>query len=209
MALAAIRSVSIRHAVCDSVRSALREGQFKPGENLSEVALAEKFQVSRGPIREALLVLVEEGLLDHSPNRGFSVVDLTKEDLAHINELRLLLETRALEKAKSRITPKDLSHLIRMKSDLVKLFRDSEQPARDLLETAFHGYVWELSGNPWLTDALRRAVVPFFTFRRRLQDQKQSLEPSVADERHQLYIDYLAGKTDRNAEQCVRFHLGM
>ncbi|MBL9209597.1 MAG: GntR family transcriptional regulator, partial [Opitutaceae bacterium] len=61
MALAAIRSVSIRHAVADAIRAALREGHFKLGENLSEVALATKFEVSRGPIREALLVLVEEG----------------------------------------------------------------------------------------------------------------------------------------------------
>ena len=63
MPLHAIRSVSIRHSVADAVRAALREGHLKPGENISEVALATKFQVSRGPIREALLVLVEEGLL--------------------------------------------------------------------------------------------------------------------------------------------------
>jgi DNA-binding GntR family transcriptional regulator len=207
MALAAIRSVSIRHAVSDSVRSALREGHFKPGENLSEVGLAEKFQVSRGPIREALLVLVEEGLLEHSPNRGFSVVELTEEDLKHITDLRLLLEAHALERARERATEEDLARLTQMKADLVKLFRDSEQPARDSMETAFHGYMWKLSGNPWLVDALRRSVVPIFTFGRRLHNQAP--EPSLADARHQLYIDYLARKTDRTAEQCVRFHLGM
>ena len=209
MALAAIRSVSIRHAVSDSVRTALREGHFTPGENLSETALADKFQVSRGPIREALLVLVEEGLLVHSPNRGFSVISLTEEDRAHITELRLLLEARALERARERVTSEDLARLGKMKSELVKLFRDSEQPARDSLETAFHGYVWELTGNPWLVNALRRAVVPIFTFGRRIGKGGASPEPSVADARHQLYIDYLARKTDRTAEQCVRYHLGL
>src|SRR5262245_4004204 len=120
MALAAIRSVSIRHAVSDSVRSALREGHSKPGENLSQVGLAETFQVSRGPIREALLVLVEEGLLRHSPNRGFSVVELTEEDVKHITDLRVLLETRALELARERATQEDLTRLTQMKGDLVK-----------------------------------------------------------------------------------------
>jgi DNA-binding GntR family transcriptional regulator len=209
MALAAIRSVSIRHAVSESVRTALREGAFKPGENLSEVALAARFQVSRGPSREALLVLVEEGLLTHSPNRGFSVVNLTEEDCVHIVELRLPLEAKALERARERVTAEDLEKLAQMKAELVKLFRDSEQPARDSLETAFHGYVWELSGNPWLVNALRRAVVPLFTFGRRVGGPRVGPQPSLADARHQMYIDYLARKTPRTAEECVRFHLGL
>ncbi len=209
MALAAIRSVSIRHVVADAIRSALREGQFKPGENLSEVALAAKFEVSRGPIREALLVLVEEGLLTHSPNRGFGVIDLSAEDNAHIMELRLLLETRALERGRERVTPPDLKRLGEMKAELVGLFRDSERPARDAMEIAFHGYVWELSGNPWLVNALKRTMVPVFIFGRYLGISQVSMDPSLADSQHQLYIDYLAGKTDRTAEECVRFHLNL
>jgi DNA-binding GntR family transcriptional regulator len=209
MALEAIRSVSIRHAVADAIRAALREGHFKLGENLSEVALAKKFEVSRGPIREALLVLVEEGLLTHSPNRGFAVIDLSPDDCQHIGELRLLLETRALERGRDRVTPADLERLAEMKSELVGLFRDSERPARDALEIAFHGYVWELSGNPWLVDALKRAMVPMFIFGRYLGVSRASMDPALADEQHQLYIDYLARRTPRSAEYCVRFHMGL
>lgn len=209
MALEAIRSVSIRHAVADAIRAALREGHFKLGENLSEVALATRFEVSRGPIREALLVLVEEGLLTHSPNRGFSVIELSPEDCQHIADLRLLLETHALERGRERVTPADLERLADMKSELVSLFRDSERPARDALEIAFHGYVWELSGNPWLVDALKRAMVPLFIFGRYLGVSHASMDPALADEQHQLYIDYLAQRTPRSAAQCVRFHLGL
>lgn len=209
MALHAIRSVSIRHSVAEAVRAALREGHLKPGENISEVALAAQFEVSRGPIREALLVLVEEGLLTHSPNRGFSVIDLSAEDKAHIAELRLLLESRALERARERVTPADLTRLAEMKDELVRLFKDSERPARDAMEIAFHGYIWELSGNPWLVDALRRAMIPLFIFGRYLGLSRSNLDPVLGEEQHQLYIDYLARNTDRTAEQCVRFHLGM
>jgi DNA-binding GntR family transcriptional regulator len=209
MALQAIRSVSIRHSVADAVRDALREGQLKPGENLSEVALATQFEVSRGPIREALLVLVEEGLLTHSPNRGFAVIDLSAEDKVHIAELRLLLESRALERARERVTPANLSRLTAMKDELVQLFGDSERPARDAMEIAFHGLIWELSGNPWLVDALRRALIPVFIFGRYLGLSRSNLEPALGDRQHQLYIDYLAGRTSQTAEQCVRFHLGM
>lgn len=209
MALHAIRSVSIRHSVADAVRSALREGHLKPGENISEVALANQFEVSRGPIREALLVLVEEGLLTHSPNRGFSVIDLSAEDKEHIAELRLLLESRALERGRERVTPADLKRLGDMKDELVSLFKDSERPARDAMEIAFHGYVWELSGNPWLVNALKRTMMPLFLFGRYLGISRASMDVALADQQHQLYIDYLAGKTNRTAEQCVRFHLGL
>jgi DNA-binding GntR family transcriptional regulator len=209
MALTAIRSVSIRHVVAESIRAALREGHFKPGENLSEVELAEKFEVSRGPVREAMLVLVEEGLLTHSPNRGFSVIDLSVEDRTHIAELRLLLEARALERGRDRVKPDDLTRLTEMKDELVRLFKDSERPARDAMEIAFHGYIWDLSGNPWLVDALRRAMVPMFIFGRYLGLSQVTMDAAFAEEQHQLYIDYLARKTDRTAEQCVRFHLRM
>lgn len=209
MSLKAIRSVSIRHSVADAVRSALREGHLKPGEDISEVELASKFEVSRGPIREALLVLAEEGLLTHSPNRGFSVVQLSPEDRTHIAELRLLLESHALERARDRATPADLERLKQMKDELVGLFKDSERPARDALEIAFHGLIWELSGNPWLVNSLKRTMIPLFIFGRYLGISHVSLDPRFVDEQHQLYIDYLARNTDRTAEQCVRFHLGL
>ena len=208
MPLHAIRSVSIRHSVADAVRAALREGHLKPGENISEVALATKFEVSRGPIREALLVLVEEGLLAHEPNRGFLVIDLSAADKEHIAELRLLLESRAHERGRERVTAADLARLAEMKDELVGLFKDSERPARDAMEIAFHGYIWELSGNPWLVNALKRTMIPLFIFGRYLGISRVSMDPALADQQHQLYIDYLARKTKRTAEQCVRFHLG-
>jgi len=207
MALQAIRSTSIRHAVADAVRAALRDGILKPGEDLNEVALASQFQVSRGPVREALLVLAEEGLLNHSANRGFSVVLLTPEDHAHIEEIRLLLETRALERAKERATPADLLRVETMKTELLGLFHDKQHPARDAWEIAFHGFIWQLSGNPWLVSSLKRIMIPYFTFGRHAGLTQSDLDPKVADAQHQLYIDYLNGKTNRTAEECVRFHL--
>jgi DNA-binding GntR family transcriptional regulator len=131
------------------------------------------------------------------------------EDNANILELRLLLETRALERGRERVKPADLDRLGQMKAELIGLFRDSERPARDAMEIAFHGYVWELSGNPWLVNALKRTMIPVFIFGRYLGLSQVSMDPSLADAQHQLYIDYLAGNTDRTAENCVRFHLNL
>ena len=122
--------------------------------------------------------------------------------------MRLLLESRALERGRERVTAADLARLAEMKDELVGLFKDSERPARDAMEIAFHGYIWELSGNPWLVNALKRTMIPLFIFGRYLGISRVSMDPALADQQHQLYIDYLARKTKRTAEQCVRFHLG-
>ena len=57
------RPSAIRETVADALRRTLLEGRFQPGENLSEVAIAAEFHISRGPVREAMLVLAAEGLL--------------------------------------------------------------------------------------------------------------------------------------------------
>jgi len=205
----AIRTTSIRYAVADAIRSSLREGLIKPGEDLSEVDLAQRFEVSRGPIREALLVLVEEGLLNHSPNRGFSVVNLTSEDMKHITDIRLLLESHALFCARDRVTPADLAKLSQIKDELISLFEDNQRPARDAKELAFHSFIWRLSGNPWLEHSLARVMIPYFTFSRHLGVTRVNLDKALAAKQHQLYLDYLTRKNDYTAEQCVRFHLAL
>jgi DNA-binding GntR family transcriptional regulator len=207
MEMKAIRSVSIRHSAADAIRTALREGRIKAGENINEMALATQFEVSRGPIREALLLLVDEGLMTHSPNRGFSAINLSSDDHAHIIELRLLLESRALERARERVSKGDMIHLTQLKGELVQLFRNSELPARDAIEISFHGYIWELSGNPWLAKSLKRAIIPVFILGRNLRISSAAMDPALADRKHQLYLDYLARKTDRTARQCVEYHL--
>ena len=78
--LPVVKPVALRVRVAEAIRQALLEGQFSPGENLSEVSLAREMNVSRGPVREALLVLAQEGLITHSQNYGFSVLGFTDED---------------------------------------------------------------------------------------------------------------------------------
>ena len=67
----ALRRVSLREQALDVVRQALVSGEIKPGDIYSAAALAERLGVSNSPVREAMLTLVHEGLLEAVPNRGF------------------------------------------------------------------------------------------------------------------------------------------
>lgn len=79
-------------SVAESLRGMLLRGEFAPDERMQEVALAERMQVSRTPIREALRILAEDGLLVYSPNRGYSVKRFTAEDILVAFQVRAAME---------------------------------------------------------------------------------------------------------------------
>ena len=83
---------SLRERVAESLRAALVSGRMVPGTTYSIPALAEQFGVSATPVREAMLDLVNEGIMTAVPNKGFRVVELSDAELDQITELRRLLE---------------------------------------------------------------------------------------------------------------------
>src|SRR6476620_2779320 len=123
MDLPQVKPVSIRHTVGETIKRALLEGRFHPGQALSEVALASEMKVSRGPVREALLVLAQEGLVSHSQNYGFSVINLTEQDRKEVRQIRLPLETLALELAKPAMDAPTLEHLSGLKDRMVEAYQ--------------------------------------------------------------------------------------
>ena len=116
----------MRETVGDAIRQALYERRFQPGQSLSEAALASEMGISRGPVREALLLLAQDGLVTHSPNRGFSVIQVTERDLQEIQEVRLPLEATALVMAKPHITKADLEKLEELAAKIAQDYIDDQ-----------------------------------------------------------------------------------
>jgi GntR family transcriptional regulator of vanillate catabolism len=87
-------SVAVEEVV-DALRRMVLDGTLEAGAKLREVELASRFQVSRTPIREALVALEREGLLVYEMNRGFSVRPFSLKDLGEAYEMRALLEGHA------------------------------------------------------------------------------------------------------------------
>jgi DNA-binding GntR family transcriptional regulator len=103
--------------VGERIRSSILEGTMPPGSQLSEVELASHFGVSRGPVREALQRLIQEGLLRSEPHRGVFVPVMSAEDIDDIYLVREALETAAIRRivGTSRSIPayKALDHVVR------------------------------------------------------------------------------------------------
>ena len=101
----------LREIVSDALRQAIRDGLLPPGERLMEIPLAEELGVSRTPIREAIRILEQEGLVVMIPRRGTYVADMSLKDVTEVFELRSILEELAAELAAERITNEEIEAL--------------------------------------------------------------------------------------------------
>jgi DNA-binding GntR family transcriptional regulator len=97
--------------VARSLRELILQGEFQPGERLIEEQLSERFGVSRPPLREAMRVLSQDGLIVARPRRGYTVVTLTRKDVEEIYSLRFSLERLAVELALPVADPEALKPL--------------------------------------------------------------------------------------------------
>lgn len=96
-ALSAIENRPTAVVIADQLREGIITGAFKPGDQINEAQVAGQLNVSRGPVREALHRLVQEGLLLSRPNRGVFVQEISIRDVAEVNEAREVLECAAAE----------------------------------------------------------------------------------------------------------------
>ena len=122
--------------VTQKVREAILDEVYKPGDRLGEVELAEKFEVSRSPVREALLALEKEGTVVISPYKGAIVKPVSGEEIMDIAELRLALISLALKPAYRYLSPADFEAA----SELAKRITRARNP-KDHFEG--HSEFWD------------------------------------------------------------------
>jgi DNA-binding GntR family transcriptional regulator len=123
--LSQVPSLTNRRTASDYVAETLREaiitGQFEDGEELNQVELANHFNVSRVPVREALRRLQAEGLVSAEAHRRALVTAFNRERISEIFEIRALLETYMLERAARRIDEDALAGLRRICDEMDRL----------------------------------------------------------------------------------------
>lgn len=146
---------SLHGAVMDSLRQAILQGRFKPGERLTEAGLAEIFDVSRNPIREALRALEVEGFIEKHPRRGARVRLLSDEEADEIIEARAELEGINARNAAKRCNDESRPALQKLLSDGNEALERGDQDTLKQLNQQFHGMVADVGRNRYLADYIR------------------------------------------------------
>ncbi|MET7328485.1 GntR family transcriptional regulator [Nonomuraea sp. NPDC005650] len=139
---------TLTEVVTGLLRDRILGGEFSPGTQMNEVELAAYFEVSRGPLREAMQRLVQEGLLVSYPRQGVFVPTLTREDLEDIFVARQAIEREALR----RVTARGVSAaLVAELEVIVARMRDAvghaDESALAALDLAFHRRLVHAAGS--------------------------------------------------------------
>ena len=141
------------------IRAAIIDGRLKPGEPLREIDLATQLGTSRTPIREALLLLENEGLVEAVRNRGAVVRSYTADDLQELYSLRAVLEGYAARCAAARIDEAGLAALEESNKRYATLLRENERlPELAEENFVFHSTILEAAASERLTAMMRQVT---------------------------------------------------
>ncbi|PYC77188.1 GntR family transcriptional regulator [Streptomyces tateyamensis] len=196
----------LRDQVAHALRAALISGELRPGVVYSAPALAADFGVSATPVREAMLDLAREGLVEAVRNKGFRVTEMTERDLDDYTEIRALIEVPTVGRVTRTATAEQLEALRPDAEAIVAAAR-----AHDLIgyleaDRQFHLSLLALAGNARLVE-----VVGDLRKRSRLYgltrlDQRGELVSSA--EEHLELLDLMLTGDAEAAESCMARHLG-
>ncbi len=146
---------TLREHVVDRLRSAILGGALEPGAQLVETHLADQLRVSRGPLREAIRQLIEEGLLVNVPYGGTFVMELSAADVEEIYSLRTVLESFAFRLAWDRRDAAFAREMDARHRALLDVLAAGGGPAAIDTELRLHSLVYEASGHRLLLDTWR------------------------------------------------------
>jgi DNA-binding GntR family transcriptional regulator len=200
-----LRGTSLHDGVAARLRTMVFERELAPGEWIDEKALAEAWQVSRTPLREALKVLAAEGLVELVPHRGCRVVELSDADADALFPVMALLEGRCAHEAALKAGEAELRQLERLHDELERHAAAHDIDGYYRANHEFHSSVQALAANRWLdrvTGDLRQFI--------RLMRGAQLALPGRIDasiNEHRVLIDALRQRDAARAERAMHDHL--
>ena len=172
---------SLHDELASQLRDMLVRGELKAGDKIPEQALCVRFGVSRTPLREALKVLANEGLLNLSPNRGASVARISPEEVDELFPIMGALEALAGEIACARASEADIAAVQAMHDEMVEYYRASDAVAYLRLNRRIHEAFFEIAGNRALTQLYQTLLMRIHAVRFTAQKSNERWREAVED----------------------------
>lgn len=189
--------------VREQLQDAILEGVLKPGERLRAEALAQRFGTSRTPVREALLQLEAQGLVEVEPNRGAVVRAFDRADLLDLYEVRALLEPAAAARAARNIGERDIERL-QANCDQADAAGDDAE-VQIALNEEFHRIIGDAAGSPRLAVAMRAVAGIPRGFREVFWHSEEQRAESLLC--HRRLVTAFRTRDAQLAEAVMRMHI--
>lgn len=198
-----------RQSTVQRIEAALMDeisvGDLAPGTRLDEVRLAERFGVSRTPIREALSRLTAQGILSPGEKRGVFVAEYSREELSQIFEAMHEIEAACARIVSQRLNLLSRTDIEFAQAECMAAARAGDRAAYLRANEAFHMAIYKATGNPYMAEIaseFRRRTGPF---RAKKFASQEDLVASA--ESHQELIDSIFSEDSATASSGMRDHM--
>lgn len=198
---------NLREEIKQNLRAAVISGELRPGVVYSAPSLATQFGVSATPVREAMLDLANEGLVDIVRNKGFRVTELSEKDLDELSELRALIEVPTVRRvAEAGVPPSVIGELRSLATEIEEAAARRDLIAHVAADMEFHLRLLSLAGNDQLVETVRALRARSRIYGLRSLAARDALVPSAHE--HAELLDLLAAGDADGAEALMRDHIG-
>jgi DNA-binding GntR family transcriptional regulator len=188
-----------------AIRRRILDNVYPPGHQALESALAEDLGISRTPVREALIRLSNEGLVEVIPRHGMRVLPVSPVDMREIYEVLTALESAAAETlARRKPTDAELKPLVDATRDMGRALKANDLDAWAAADERFHQGLVELAGNRTLIDAVARLADR--VHRARMFTLRLRPKPTTSTEEHTAMLDRIRAGDGRGAIEVNRAH---
>lgn len=196
------RHQTLREKILETIREAILKGNLKPGEKVAEPELAERFGISRTPIREAFRQLESEGYLTVIPRKGAVVAALSEQDVQEYYAIKSILEGYAAELAADKLSEKELIKLETINNRLKKLAVEGDVKAFYRVHNEFHDLFLKASGNSKLVELIQQLGMKFNRLRMASLSVEGRMDISVAE--HEKLLEAFRRHDGDTAENLVK-----
>jgi DNA-binding GntR family transcriptional regulator len=197
---------SLHHDVYAVIVDWIHQGNLKPGDRVSEAAIARHLGISRGPVREAISRLDFEGLVIRRPRRGAVVTEFNAKDLEEIASVRQLIEGHAARLACQVVTSRDLDELDKLVTGMQVAAEKGQWTETAILNGRFHQLVVQIANNKILSK-MWQTLHPLAWLLAPAASVKQPHNPESMALRHRLLLEALQSGDPNHAEEAFRDHV--
>lgn len=154
-------SERVKNYLLDSI---LNKQEYMPGDKITETRIAKQLEVSQAPVREAIRDLKMMGFIESEPYKGSHVKKVSVKELKDLYDVRISLETLAVEKALPRMTEKEMGHLESLIDKMAETSKENDYVKQTELDGKFHYSIIQFSNNIILTKLWKNLGVEYWTW---------------------------------------------
>jgi DNA-binding GntR family transcriptional regulator len=196
---------TLRKDVTEVLRQAIIDGRLPSGAELNQARIAEELGISRGPVREALGQLEQEGLIRNVPYKGVYVTELTEKYIEELYSIRSALETFALTRSMARFAPENLDQLQEIVTEMKKMAQVQNAEQLVNLDLQFHQYIVEKADHELLINLWKPLEIGVRRCLRARHLIYRSLDEVIGS--HPALVDAIADQNQELASRILHDHI--